>query len=62
MTRQQDAALADLLVDHRGEIVAAMDVVEVHERLIVAEARGEDVEQAAGVATAVVATVTDEDS
>ena len=60
--RQQDAALPDLLVDHRGEVVAALDVVEVHERLIVAEAAGEHVEQAAGVAAAVVAPVADEDS
>ena len=60
--RQQDAALSDLVVDHRGEVVAAMDVVEIHERLIVAEARGQHIEEAARVAAAVVAPVADEDS
>ena len=59
---QQGAALPDLLVDHRGEIVAAVDVVQVHEHLIVAEAPGEGIEQAARVAAAVVAPIADENS
>ena len=56
----QDDQLIEIRSATEDRLKAALDVVKVHERLLGAETAGEDVEQAAGISTAVVTTVTDE--
>ena len=60
--RDQNLTRADSVLDDLNEIFARLNVVYIHEDLFVAEVRAKAVEQAAGVARAIVAAIRDEDS
>ena len=57
---KQHIAQTDLLFDHRRKIVAALDRVEIHVRVLSAEVDAENVEQPPCIPTAVFTAIADE--